>query len=385
MELYDRPHSELSLPNLRPADQLPAEGEQRTTYYDHPMVKSPLWSWYIPGYFWLGGIAGGAAAIGAVARLFGGPGGRETARHARYLSLGLGMICPALLIADLHRPERFYRMLRVFKVSSPLSVGTWILTAFGLVSGALVVHQAAEDDVIIRRESRLGWLARKLIPAGPLTALHGLLGLGLGGYTGVLLAITAVPLWAAGGLLLGPLFLATSLASGAGALTLLSLAFGKRDRASEHVRGSIETVEMVSTASQVALALARDALVTRRINKPLRRGLWGGVYRFGAIGGGMATPLTLRIAMRLLGPRSARTISGIAATLALLGALAERFAIVEAGKVSAKDPLAYQELTAGALGEARPTPREQALSAPKTPAFQPRIAASDTLTTTSAE
>ncbi|HEY7849630.1 MAG TPA: NrfD/PsrC family molybdoenzyme membrane anchor subunit, partial [Ktedonobacterales bacterium] len=238
-----------------------------------------------------------------------------------------------------------------------------------------------EDGVLIRRESRLGWLARKLIPAGPLTALHGLLGLGLGGYTGVLLAVTAVPLWAAGGVLLGPLFLATSLASGAGALTLLSLLFGKRDPASERARGSVETVEMASTASQMALVVARDALVTRRINQPLRHGLWGAVYRFGAVGGGMATPLALRLTLRLLGPRAARTVSGVAAALTLLGALAERLALVEAGKISARDPLAYQDLTAGALGEARPTPLEQAINAPKSPAFRPRIAASDTLTT----
>ncbi|HEY7848468.1 MAG TPA: NrfD/PsrC family molybdoenzyme membrane anchor subunit [Ktedonobacterales bacterium] len=381
MDVYDRPPSKLSLPNLRATDRALAQGEQRTTYYDHPMVKPPLWKWYIPGYFWIGGVAGGAAAIGAVARLLGGPGGRETARHARYLSLALGAISPALLIADLHRPERFHHMLRVFKVSSPLSVGTWILTSFGLVSGALALHQAVDDDVLIRRGSRLGWLARKLIPAGPLTALHGLLGLGLGGYTGVLLAVTAVPLWAAGGVLLGPLFLATSLASGAGALTLLSLLVGKRDPASERARGSVETVEMVSTASQVALVLARDALVTRRINKPLRRGLWGAIYRFGAVGGGMTAPLALRLAVRLLGPRAARTLSGVAATLTLLGALAERFALVEAGKISARDPLAYQELTAGARGEARPTPLEQAINAPKSPAFRPRIAARDTLTT----
>lgn len=382
MELYDRPPSELSLPALRPKDEMPPTDGQRATYYDHPMIKPPLWKWYIPGYFWLGGIAGGAAVIGAAAHFLGGRGSRDTVRHARYLSLALGVICPTLLIADLHRPERFFRMFRVFKVSSPLSVGTWILSAFGLVSGALAVRQAAEDDVIIRRESWMGKLARRLIPTGPLTALHGLLGLGLGGYTGVLIAVTAVPLWAAGGVLLGPLFLSTALASGAGALTLLGLAFGKRDRASEHVRESVETVEVVSAVSQLAVVAAREALVTKRINKPLRQGLWGNVYRIGAVGGGMATPLALRLVSRFVGPRAARTLSGVAAGLTVVGALAERFAILEAGKVSAKDPLAYQELTAGALGEARPTPREQALNAPKSAAFLPRIAASDTLTTT---
>lgn len=383
MERYDKPPSELLLPALRLAeDGMPASDEARVTYYDRPMIKTPKWKWYIPAYFWIGGIAGGAAMIGSVAHLFGGRGGRETARHARYLTLALALICPVLLIVDLHRPERFFRMLRVFKVSSPLSVGTWFLTAFGMVSGALAVRQAAEDDVIIRRESALGRLARRLVPPGPFSALHGFLGLGLGGYTGVLLAATAVPLWAAGGVLMGPLFLATALASGAAALTLLGLAFGKHEPESQAARESLEIVEGVGAVAQITLVAAREAVVSKRINQPLRRGLWGVVYRAGAVGGGMATPLALRIVSRFVGPRAARTLSGVAATLTLLGALAERFAIVEGGKRSAQDPLAYQTLTAGASGEARPTPREQALNAPQSPAYRPRIAASDTLTST---
>ena len=210
----------------------------------------------------------------------------------------------------------------------------------------------------------------------------GLLGIGLGGYTGVLLAVTAIPLWAAGGVLLWPLFLATALASGAGALTLIALAFGKRDRESEHARETVETVEVISAVAQAALFSARDVAVTQRVNQPLRRGRWGALYRIGALGGGVATPLALRLVARFLGPRAARTLSAIAATLTVVGALAERLAIVEAGKLSAKDPLAYQDTTAGGPGVARKTPHEQALNAPQSPAFRPRIAASDTLPAT---
>ncbi len=379
METFDRPPNEVWLPALRSPARPADREEPPVTYYDQPMIKPPHWKWYIPTYFWLGGIAGGAAAIGAAARLFGGPAAkRDTVRHARYLSLALAIICPIFLILDLGRPERFFRMFRVVKVSSPLSIGTWILSAFGLVSGALAVRQAAEDSVVVPRESGLGRLLRRLIPDAPLSALQGLLGLGLGGYTGVLIAVTAIPLWAAGGIFLGPLFLATALSSGAAALTLLSMAFGKRDAESERARGTVETIEAISAASQLALVSARDLTTPRRINQPLRVGFWGRVFRIGAVGGGMATPLTLRIAARLLGPRATKIISVIAAVLTLLGALAERFAIVEAGKVSSRDPLAYQDLTAGAPGEARPTPSEQALHAPQASAHRPRIAASDT-------
>src|SRR6185312_7757325 len=131
---------------------------------------------------------------------------RATVRRARYIALAAASISPVLLILDLGRPKRFHHMLRVFKVSSPLSVGTWILLAFGLTSGVQAARQAAEDNFILRRESWLGRLAR-LLPSKPVSLAQALLGMGLGGYTGILLAATAIPLWATAGLLLGPLFL----------------------------------------------------------------------------------------------------------------------------------------------------------------------------------
>lgn len=385
MEIYDRPPSQVLFPALRPEqEQRPSgdtetpEGERPITYYDHPMIKRPAWRWYIPLYFWMGGIAGGAAVVSAAAHFLGGRGARETVRFARYLTPFAAGLSALLLIADLHRPERFYRMFRVFKVTSPLSVGTWILSAFSIVSGALAARQAAEDNFIVKRESRLGRFIRAVTPAGPLTAAHGLLGFGLGGYTGVLLAATAIPLWAAGGVLLGPLFLATALASGAGTLNLLSVIFGKGDAESESVREAVETAQIASAVAQLGLTVARDTLSTKRITEPLNTGVWGLVYRAGGVGAGMASPIALTVTGRLLGPRAARVLGGVGAGLSIAGALAERLAIVEAGKKSAADPLAYQEFSAGRPGEARPTPRQQAVSAPRPEAFVPRVAASDT-------
>lgn len=341
------------------------DGEQPITYYDRPMLRKPTWKWPIPFYFFLGGVAGGAAVIGAAAELLGGEKHKSTVRHARWLALILGAICPIPLIVDLGRPARFYRMLRIFKVTSPLNVGTWILSTFGLLSGILGAKQAAEDGVIIRRESGLGRFLRA-IPSKPFAALHGLVGLGLGGYTGVVLTATAVPLWAAAGILLGPLFLATSLASGAAALTLLGMFRGNR---TTEARRQVEAVETVATVAQLGILAAREALVPAKINKPLRRGLWGAVWQAGAVGGGVAGPLALRLAVRLSGRRTSETIAAVSATLSLAGALVERIALVEAGKLSAEDPIAYQKLTKGAPGEARPTPGEQAHLAPKAPAY----------------
>jgi formate-dependent nitrite reductase membrane component NrfD len=347
------------------------------------MIKKPGWKWYIPFYIFIGGLGGGVALIGGLADLFGGRRHRATVRRARYIALVAGLISPLMLILDLGRPRRFHHMLRVFKVSSPLNVGTWILLVFGLTSAAQAARQAAEDNFILKRESRLGRLAR-LLPGKPLSLAQALLGLGLGGYTGILLAATAIPLLATAGLLLGPLFLATAVASGAAALALLAgLRWGRTSHADaaeddEEARADIETLATLSTATQLGLEIAREAVTPQTIARPLRHGTWATVYRVGAVGGGMLMPLALRLPAQLRGRPVGRALSITAATLTLAGALAERFAIVEAGKQSADDPYAYQEFTSGKVGSARPTPEQQALMAPRTRGAKPHIAAKDT-------
>jgi hypothetical protein len=91
----------------------------------------------------------------------------------------------------------------------------------------------------------------------------------------------------------------------------------------------------------------------------------------------------LRLLAWRSGARMERVYSALSAIFTLLGTLAERFAFVEAGKVSARDPLAYQELTAGALGEARPSPAEQGRRAANAPRYRPGVSARDTTPQTS--
>src|SRR5579859_4249393 len=101
-------------------------------YYGIPLLKEPPWTWEIPLYFFVGGAAGAAAVIGAIADYTGAD--RELVQHARWVAAAGSVISPALLIADLGRPERFLAMLRVFKPQSPMSVGVWTLLGFS--SGA---------------------------------------------------------------------------------------------------------------------------------------------------------------------------------------------------------------------------------------------------------
>src|SRR6266700_7351347 len=170
----------------------PQQEQQEPTYYDHPVLKPPFWRWEIVWYFFLGGLAAGCYTVASVASFFGSREDRAVVRTGYYLSLLALLPCPILLIRDLGRPERFLNMLRVFKVKSPMSMGVWGLLGFSLFSGVTAIIQAARDGLLGR-----WWLARMLaaLPQKSVAVLGAALGTFLGGYTGVLLAATSVPLW----------------------------------------------------------------------------------------------------------------------------------------------------------------------------------------------
>src|SRR4051812_12496931 len=107
------------------------QGRRRpTTYYGVPPIHKPHWHWLIVSYFFLGGLSGGSYVVASIADLFGHADDRETVRVGRYLALLALLPCPLLLVLDLGRPERFLHMLRVLKLRSPMSLGTWGLLSF---------------------------------------------------------------------------------------------------------------------------------------------------------------------------------------------------------------------------------------------------------------
>ena len=125
-------------------------GEQlisgQKTYYNQPVIKKAHWKWEIVLYFFLGGLAGGSYLAASLADLLGSP--RRDAplvRAGRYLSFACIIVSPILLIKDLGRPERFLHMLRVLKFRSPMSLGTWGLSLFGMFCGLTATHQMAKD------------------------------------------------------------------------------------------------------------------------------------------------------------------------------------------------------------------------------------------------
>jgi len=159
-----------------------------TSYYGRPVVKPSPWEADIPAYLFAGGVAAGSSLLGAGADLTDRPALRRTGRLA---ALGALTFSIGALVHDLGRPERFLNMLRTAKLTSPMSVGTWLLTAYGPFVG---VAAAAEIAGMLPGGPRgpLRWVVAAGRPAGLVAAFAAP---PVAAYTAVLLADTATPSW----------------------------------------------------------------------------------------------------------------------------------------------------------------------------------------------
>jgi hypothetical protein len=167
-------------------------------YPGRPVLKRPVWTWEVPVYFFVGGLAGASALLGAIADA---AGQRELARNARIAAAAGAAVSPLLLISDLGRPERFLNMLRVFRPTSPMSVGSWTLALFG---GASALAAASEVTGRARPLGRAAGVAAGLLSPALIT------------YTAVLLGQTSVPVWARARRRLPAVFAASAAASAGG-------------------------------------------------------------------------------------------------------------------------------------------------------------------------
>ncbi|MDQ3328069.1 MAG: polysulfide reductase NrfD [Chloroflexota bacterium] len=317
-----------------------ASDESAESYYGVAPIHKPHWKWLIIAYFYLGGISGLSYVIAEIARRAGGAQNRAITRAGRYISFGTLLPCPVLLILDLGRPERFLNMLRVFKLRSPMSVGTWVLVAFSGFCTISAVVQATQDGLL----NRFG-AAHLLATRGQLARWIGALGVPmgflLGGYTGVLLAATAVPLWTRNALLMGPLFLASSASNATAAITL-SLSLGK---APHRTIARLERLEVCSLVAELGLLTVNRKRLGAAIGRPLRAGRTGRLYRYGVHGLGIIAPMVLTAVPMVTGMRPSHRRTALSSLLALGGGVIFRYVMVVAGHHSADDPQATFELT----------------------------------------
>jgi formate-dependent nitrite reductase membrane component NrfD len=311
----------------------------RDAYRDVPILQRPTWHHGVAAYFYLGGISSGSYMLGALTELFGTEEQRALAPIAHAVSFATMLACPPLLIDDLGKPSRFHHMLRIFKPSSPMNLGSWTLTTHGAFTTLSVMHRLAKAGKL----PLIGRLFRRL-PTRAMSAGGLPTALALGGYTGVLLGTTSVPVWSTSPLL-GALFMASALATGTAA-TRLTSAVTTRDAGPETVPG---TVTLLLGGTE--LALLGGYLATS--GKTARSVLCGreGALLLGAVGASLLGLALDAIGMRRGSER--RLWRGAAAALTLLSGACLRWSIVLAGHVSAADreqTLAATQPSRGAPG-----------------------------------
>jgi formate-dependent nitrite reductase membrane component NrfD len=268
------------------------------------VIKEPTWTWEIPCYLFTGGLAGASAGLAYLADLRGND---VLARRAWGSALVGISASPAFLISDLGRPARFLNMLRMFKVTSPMSVGSWILSASGMATGIAASH------------AWLGLFPRLSRTARPAAALFGL---PLSTYTGALLANTAVPVWHDARRLL-PFVFAAGAGLSAGAAAVVAT-----------------PVSDAAPARRLALAgaaaeLAGMELMRRRLGGQAEPYTRGGAARFGHASRACVVTGATLVARR--GARSRRSAAA-GGGLLLAGALCARLSVFRAGFGSAADP-----------------------------------------------
>ena len=258
-----------------------------STFFSAP----PDWGWYIVFYFFFGGLAGGGYFLAVLIDLFSRPEDRPLARLGYYISFPCIVISGLLLTLDLSRPERFWHMLiqsntylPIFKPWSPMSVGSWALTIFGIFSFLGFLSALAEGDHWQRPA------ARRLRPPGllgtTLAVIGGLFGFYVAGYTGVLLAVTNQPIWSDTPLL-GMLFLVSAASISAALMILLA------QRSTRALPG----VNALHRFDSWVVGLELIVLIAVMISLgPVFRAwlnAWGLLLFFGVIVVGMLLPLAL--------------------------------------------------------------------------------------------
>lgn len=283
-------------------------------YYDMPVVKEPSWSWEIPLYLFVGGAAGSAGLIGAIAHLTGNH--SDLISDCRKIAFAGAVLSPALLISDLGRPSRFLAMLRVFKPQSPMSVGVWVLMAF---SAGTTLANAGEWIGDRTPYSRLSALMQNL---GDIASL--LFGLPLVTYTGVLIGATVIPAWKRNIALLPAHFAASGMAACVGLLELMG-----------HENPALQALgvgsALVETGMGASIELNPDPAM-----EPLKHGPSGWFIRFGGVLSG-PVPLILRAFSFFASRKHASRLRKCAAVSSVVGSAITRAAWIHAGHISARE------------------------------------------------
>ncbi len=286
-----------------------------TSYYGRPVVKQAPWTNDIPAYLFLGGLAAGSSMLGAGADLTNRPSLRRTGRIGGMIAITLSF---AALVHDLGKPSRFVNMLRVAKPTSPMSVGTWILTAYGPLAG---LAGAAEFSRLLPR--RLEPVSRFLgVSARPANLAACVIAPAVAAYTAVLISDTATPAWHNGyGKL--PFVFVGSAAAASGGLGMIGSTLADAGPARRLAIGGALLELGAEQARTKSLGLAAETLHTGRAGRLSR------ASKLLSAGGAI---------LAATAARRNRAAAAVAGSALLAASACTRFAIFESGQASARDP-----------------------------------------------
>jgi len=284
-----------------------------TSYHGQPILKAPVWTWEIPTYFFFGGMAGGSVGLAYAAHL---RGDALVARRAWLTALAGLSISPVLLISDLGRPARFFNMLRMFKITSPMSVGTWVVsvTASATALAALDALGVSPPGPISRTA-----VSRAAVVARPAAALGGL---SLATYTAALLVTTSVPVWHEARWTLPIVFASSAAVSAGGACAAAT--------PPAHA-GPARRLALIGAVAE----LGATAVMHRRLGMHAETYRTGPAARWGRLS--RASIVAGAVLLARAGGRSRAAAAGAGALLCA-GALATRLSVTAAGGQSAADP-----------------------------------------------
>jgi DMSO reductase anchor subunit len=280
------------------------EEAEFSSYYGRPIVKPPTWkNPDVPLYLFLGGAAGSSALLGEMADVT----GRPTLSKVAHYTAGVGSLASVgFLIHDLGRPERFLNMLRVFKPTSPLSVGSYILAPFSAVATATAGAKL------------LGWFPRLRRLSSAVAAVFGA---PMTTYTAVLLANTSVPAWHEPHRQLPFVFAGSAMAAGGG----ITMALAPVEEA-----GPSRKMGVVGAALELG---ATNLVETRHgiVSEPYHVGRAGTLLKAAKACTAGGAGVTLVAGRRRVG----QIVGGV---LLAAGSLLTRFGVFEAGLQSVRDP-----------------------------------------------
>lgn len=285
-----------------------------TSYYGRPVVKPAPWEFDIPAYLFAGGLAAGSSLLAAGADVSGRPALR---RAGRLTALGALCVSMVALVHDLGRPSRFLNMMRTFKPTSPMSVGTWILSTYAPFAGAA----AAAEIIDLLPGAPRGPLRLVAAAGRPAGLVAGLTAPPVAAYTAVLLSDTATPSWHSAYREL-PFVFVGSAAAAAGGMGMLGAPVDQAGPARRlAVTGAVAELVMEQR-------MERSMGITA---EPLHHGKAGRLMK-------AAKVLTAAGAAGSLLSGRSRALAVLSGAALMAGSACTRFGVFEAGQASARDP-----------------------------------------------